>query len=74
MSLKPEAISPVPEETARIARAAFPKGNLYLRLRDELGTLYQDELFADLFSSRGQPAEVGVCGAMEQKSGLRIAF
>lgn len=57
MSLKPEPIGPVPEETARIARAAFPKGNLYLRLRDELGTLYQDDLFADLFPSRGQPAE-----------------
>jgi transposase len=57
MSLKPVAIDPVPEETARIARAAFPKGNLYLRLRDELGTLYQDDLFADLFPSRGQPAE-----------------
>ncbi len=57
MSLKPEPIDPVPEETARIARAAFPKGNLYLRLRDELGTLYQDEQFADLFPSRGQPAE-----------------
>jgi transposase len=57
MSLKPEPIEPVPEETARIAHAAFPKGNLYLRLRDELGTLYQDELFADLFPSRGQPAE-----------------
>jgi transposase len=57
MSLKPEPIDPVPEETARIARAAFPKGNLYLRLRDELGTLYQDDLFADLFPSRGQPAE-----------------
>jgi len=57
MSLKPEPIGPVPEETARIARAAFPKGNLYLRLRDELGTLYQDDLFTDLFPSRGQPAE-----------------
>jgi transposase len=57
MSLKPEPVGPVPEETARIARAAFPKGNLYLRLRDELGTLYQDDLFADLFPSRGQPAE-----------------
>ena len=57
MSLKPEPIGPVPEETARIARAAFPKGNLYLRLRDELGTLYQDDLFADLFPTRGQPAE-----------------
>jgi transposase len=57
MSLKPEAIGPVPEETARIAHAAFPKGNLYLRLRDELGTLYQDELFADLFPACGQPAQ-----------------
>src|SRR5260370_39828003 len=57
MSLKPEPIGPVPEETARIARAAFPKGNLYLRLRDELGPLYQDDLFTDLFPSRGQPAE-----------------
>ncbi len=57
MSLKPEPIGPVPEETARIARAAFPKGKLYLRLKDELGTLYQDDLFADLFPSRGQPAE-----------------
>jgi transposase len=46
----------VPDETARIARAAFPKGNPYLRLRDELGVLYRDELFADLFASQGQPA------------------
>jgi transposase len=57
MSLKPEGIEPVPEETARIARAAFPKGNLCLRLRDTLGTLYTDQLFADLFPVRGQPAE-----------------
>lgn len=46
----------VPEETARIARQAFPKGNPYLLLRDELGVLYPDELFAPLFSSQGQPA------------------
>ena len=57
MSLHPEAIEPVPEETARIARAAFPKGNLCLRLRDTLGTIYTDQLFADLFPRRGQPAE-----------------
>ncbi len=47
---------PVPEETARIARAAFPKGNLYLKMRDELGTFYEDTDFADLFSTRGQSA------------------
>src|SRR5262252_1237518 len=57
MSLKPEAIGPVPEETARVAHAVCPHGNLYLRLRDELGTLFQDDLFADLFPTRGQPAE-----------------
>ena len=39
MSLQPREIPPVPEETQRVARAAFPKGNLYVRLRDEIGTL-----------------------------------
>jgi transposase len=57
MTLRPEPVAPVPEETARVARAAFPKGNLYMRLRDELGTIYQDEPFAPLFSTLGQPAE-----------------
>ena len=37
MSLKPIPILEVPEETARIAHAAFPKGNIYLRIRDRLG-------------------------------------
>lgn len=50
MSMQPKSIEPVPEETARIARAAFPKGNGYLRVRDELGSLYTDEAFADLLS------------------------
>lgn len=57
MSLHPSPISPVPEETARVARAAFPKGNRYLEMRDVLGTIYTDELFADLYPQRGQPAE-----------------
>ena len=57
MSLKPEAIPPVPEETARVAMAAFPDGSPIMRLRDALGALYDDELFADLFPRRGQPAE-----------------
>jgi transposase len=57
MSLKPEGINPVPEETARIAHAAYPKGNVFMHMRDELGTIYQDESFAHLFSHTGQPAE-----------------
>ena len=39
MSLKPEAIGPVPAETASVAIAAFPKGSLFMRMRDELGVL-----------------------------------
>ena len=42
--------------TTLVARASFPKGNLYMRLRDELGTLYTDEDFAHLYPTRGQPA------------------
>ncbi|MEO1006249.1 MAG: transposase, partial [Cyanobacteria bacterium J06638_38] len=56
MSLHPKAIPPVPEETSRVARAAFPKGN-YLQIRDTLGSIYVDEDFADLFSVKGQPAQ-----------------
>ena len=56
MSLRRHPISAVPAETARVAQAVFPKGNLYMTLRDELGTLYTDEDFADLFPTHGQPA------------------
>jgi transposase len=55
MSLKPSPNQPVPEQTAAVARAAFPKGNLYLRLRDELGTVYDDGEFEHLYPERGQP-------------------
>ena len=57
MSLKSHPIPPVPEETARVARAAFPRGNVLMQLRDTLGTIYTDEPFADLFPTHGQPAE-----------------
>src|SRR3989441_11688658 len=55
MSLRPHVLAPVPEETARVARAAFPKGNPYLTLRDALGTIFQDDDFTDLYSHEGQP-------------------
>lgn len=57
MSLHPEKIGAVPQETARVAKACFPKGNRYLRLREVLGTIFDDSDFADLFPQRGQPAE-----------------
>lgn len=57
MSLHPKSIPPVPKETARVARAAFPKGNIYMTIRDNLGSIYFDEDFTDLFSVKGQPAQ-----------------
>lgn len=57
MSLRPQAIQSVPEQTARVARAAFPKGSVYLTLRDQLGTLFEDQHFEDLFPPQGQPAQ-----------------
>ncbi len=56
MSLRPQTVPPVPEETARIARAAFPKGSFYLQIRDQIGVLFQDSDFADLFPTRGNAA------------------
>jgi len=56
MSLKSLPIPPVPEETARVAQAVFPRGNVYMQVRDTLGTIYTDEAFADLFPTHGQPA------------------
>ncbi|MGQ0603319.1 MAG: IS1182 family transposase [Anaerolineales bacterium] len=57
MSLHPEKIEAIPAETVRIAQAAFPRGNVYMRMRDEVGPLYADEEFTALFAQRGQPAE-----------------
>jgi transposase len=56
MSLHAQATYEVPEETARIARAVFPKGNASLQLYDTFGTLFEDEEFSALFPNNGQPA------------------
>jgi transposase len=54
--LRPMPIKPIPPETARVARPAFPKANRYLRVTDELDTLFTDEAFIGLFPTHGQPA------------------
>ncbi len=57
MSLNMACDTTIPEETARIAHAAFPKGTTWMALRDELGTLYDDAVFSHLFAVRGRPAQ-----------------
>ena len=56
MSLQREPIAEIPTQTRRVAEAAFPKGNVDVKMRDELGTFYQDADLIDLFPRRGQPA------------------
>ena len=55
MSLRPQPIGPIPEQTARVAHAAFPKGHPYLTCRDALGTIFQEEDVTALFPAWGYP-------------------
>jgi transposase len=57
MSLHPQATSPIPEATQRVARAAFPHGNVSIQVADRLGNIYHDTQVSALFPTRGQPAE-----------------
>src|ERR1700689_2252475 len=57
MSLHPKESCSVPEDTRRVALAAFPNGTVCLHIADALGQIYQDDQFKDLFPRRGQPAE-----------------
>lgn len=56
MSMRSRALGEIPAETVRVARAAFPKGSLAIRVRDGLGVLFTDADFVDLFPVRGKPA------------------
>ncbi|KPI01857.1 hypothetical protein OK006_7877 [Actinobacteria bacterium OK006] len=56
MSLESRDDRGVPELTARVVRAAFPKGTLAVRVREALGPLFEDESFAEAFAKRGRPA------------------
>jgi transposase len=58
MTRRLHPLPPVPEAMAAVVQAAFPKGNLYVDLRTEFGTLYEQDLFADLYADRGHPIEV----------------
>jgi transposase len=57
MSLRASPDSAIPEDTLRVAHAAFPKGNVLMRMRDTLGPIYSTAQFASPFSQTGQPAE-----------------
>lgn len=47
----------IPVQTIEVAHSAFPNGNTYMTLREELGVIFRDEQFQFLYPQRGQPAE-----------------
>jgi hypothetical protein len=56
MSLRPQPIDSVPNDTARVARASFPRGNTYMTLRDEPGSIFRDVEFAAVVDDFYRPA------------------
>lgn len=54
MSMESLPLPQVPALTARVAKAAFPKGNLAMRIRDVLGEVYADTRFASAFAVSGR--------------------
>jgi len=53
--LQPNTRHEIPEQTREVAWAAFPKGAQVMSMRDELGIIFDDQEFAELFSWTGQP-------------------
>src|SRR5437870_7798036 len=57
MSMKPQGLEPILDETRRLIERLSPKGTMVTQLRDALGPIYSDEPFAHLFPKRGRAAE-----------------
>jgi transposase len=55
--LTPNYDHEIPEMTVEVAKAAFPKGNAVMTIRDELGALFEDNEFVALYPTIGQPSE-----------------
>jgi len=74
MSLPRDQLPRIPPETVRVAQAAFPGGNVYMRMREELGTLFDDEQFAAVYAREGRPAlhpwQLGLVSVMQVAENL----
>ncbi|WP_266328179.1 IS1182 family transposase [Kitasatospora sp. NBC_00240] len=55
VSMRAVGLPEVPEQTALVAAAAFPKGTLAMRVRERLAEVFADEPFASAFGVRGAP-------------------
>lgn len=75
MTLHPRDWSEIPEMTVQIAQKSFAKGNVYMKMRDELGVLYKDNDFVTLFradcgQSALSPGQLALVSVMQFAEGL----
>jgi transposase len=56
MSLREPIDYAIPDQTAAVARAAFPQGTTVMQMRDAFGSLYFTSDFAHLYHLEGAPA------------------
>lgn len=49
MTIHPQEKWQIPEETKRVAHAIFKNDNIYLKIADELGQLYEDKEWLELY-------------------------
>jgi transposase len=75
MTLHPIEQWQIPAQTVRVAQAAFPKGNIYMKMYEQLGQLYLDSDFQALYRSHcGQlalsPARLALITVMQFAEGL----
>lgn len=74
MTLHPQEQWIIPEQTVAVARASFPKGNVYMLMYEELGRLYTDQDFTELYPNCGKlawsPASLALVTLMQFAEGL----
>lgn len=58
MSLQYNWAGAIPEETGRVARAAFPKGSVAMQMRDLFGAFVSDRDLDLAYLIRGRPRAV----------------
>lgn len=56
MSLQPIPFPALPDDTARVARRALRRGNVYLTFGDQIGVLWSDEEWSILYGMQGPAA------------------
>ncbi|MBC6474653.1 MAG: transposase, partial [Hormoscilla sp. GM102CHS1] len=74
MTLHPSLQWIVPPETVAVAKASFPKGNIYMTMHEQLGQIYTDNDFESLDPRCGQsamsPAKLALITIMQFAEGL----